>query len=364
LSKEIIRIGIIGAGFARTTQIPGFVACEGARVVGLASGHLKNAERVAQAYDIEQATDDWLEVVERDDIDLISIVTPPSLHMEMTLAALASGKAVLCEKPTAMNANEADAMRRGAREHNQLALIDHELRFLEGRRRLREMIRRGEIGRVRHAKYLFRSDSRADASRAWNWWSDETQGGGALGAIGSHVVDSFRWLLSTEVSEVSCQLATHVRERADKEGRMRRVTADDEANLLLRFQDSELIRAATALVSISMVEQGQPEHRMEVFGTEGALAVEDKGALWRSETGAGRWTRVESEAGGEVAEGMQDSGWSRGFTTFARAIVAALREGRKSVEDAATFEDGYRTQLVLDGARRSSQSGVVQNIEN
>ncbi|MCA1556950.1 MAG: Gfo/Idh/MocA family oxidoreductase [Acidobacteria bacterium] len=89
----MIRIGIIGTGFARSTQIPGFRACEGARVVAIASGHRENAERVARDFGIEFATDDWREVVKREDVDLISIVTPPSTHSEMTVAVLDAGKA-------------------------------------------------------------------------------------------------------------------------------------------------------------------------------------------------------------------------------------------------------------------------------
>ncbi|MDQ3817852.1 MAG: Gfo/Idh/MocA family oxidoreductase, partial [Acidobacteriota bacterium] len=78
--KDFIGIGIIGTGFARSTQIPGFLACEGARIVAIASGHRENAERVAREFNIEHAASDWREVVERDDVDLISIVTPPVTH--------------------------------------------------------------------------------------------------------------------------------------------------------------------------------------------------------------------------------------------------------------------------------------------
>ena len=76
-----------------------------------------------------------------------------------------------------------------------LALIDHELRFLNSRRTMRGMLQTGAIGSVRHCNYVFRSDYRGFADRAWDWWSDATMGGGTLGAIGSHVIDSFRWML-------------------------------------------------------------------------------------------------------------------------------------------------------------------------
>ena len=356
VADRTIRIGIIGAGFARTTQIPGFKNCDGARIVAIASARREHAAEVAHEFDIEHVESDWRALVARADIDLVSIVTPVVTHYEMTLAALERGKAVLCEKPMAMNADQARRMTERAQEAGVLALIDHELRFLPGRLKLRELLRRGDIGKVRHAKLTFRSDSRADPNRPWNWWSDKEKGGGALGAIGSHVVDGFRWLLGAEVSAVSGSLATHIRERKDESGATREVTTDDEANLLLRFADGELTEGATGNVSTSLVEAGKAEHRLEIFGSRGAFTIEERGELWQSKIGEGEWTRVEADRG-ELAPGMRDGGWARGFTAFSKRIVEALREGRTTVEGAATFEDGYRTQLVLDAVRRSDESG-------
>ena len=362
MSDRIIRIGIIGAGFARTTQIPGFKACEGARIVAITSAHRENAEKVAREFDIESVESDWRRLVARDDVDLVSIVTPVVTHCEMTLAALDHGKAVLCEKPMAMNADEARQMTERARAAGVLALIDHELRFLPGRVKMRKIIRSGNIGKVRHAKLTFRSDSRADPNRPWNWWSDKTQGGGALGAIGSHVIDGWRWLLGAEVREVIGNLATHISERKDETGKLRKVTTDDEANLLARFSDTELTEGTTGIASMSLVEPGKPEHLLEVFGSLSGLRIEESGALWQSKVGQGEWQRVEADQG-ELAPGMRDSGWARGFTAFSKQIVEALCAGRTNVEGAATFEDGYRTQLVLDAARRAHESGCWAKIE-
>jgi predicted dehydrogenase len=359
-NRNSIGIGIIGSGFARSTQIPGFRACAGARVVAIASARRERAAAVAREFEIPFVGQDWREVIERADVDLVSIVTPPSTHLEMTTYALARGKAVLCEKPMAMNASETGEMRRAADEAGAFALIDHELRFLEGRRLAREMLRAGEIGRVRHASLIYRADSRAGDGRAWDWWSDASKGGGALGAIGSHVVDGFHWLLEgARVARVFCQLSTHTPARPDGEsGKMLPVTSDDAANLILNFSGGELLAeaGATAGVSMSFVEAGEPLHRLEIFGTRGALRIEGDGALWQAELGAGAWRRIEA-APGELAHGMHDNGWARGFTRFAREIVRALGEGRTTVADAATFADGHRTQLVLDAARRSHASG-------
>ncbi|MDQ3665754.1 MAG: Gfo/Idh/MocA family oxidoreductase [Acidobacteriota bacterium] len=358
-----IRIGIIGAGFARTTQIPGFRDCMGARIVGIASRNPEHAADVAKEFHIEHVANDWRELVAREDVDLVSVVTPPATHMEMALTVLNHGKAVLCEKPMAMNAGEAKRMTEAAQEKGLLALIDHELRFLKSRRLMRSMLNSGAIGAVRHCNYLFRSDYRGALDRSWDWWSDKTMGGGALGAIGSHVIDSFRWLLSTEVSAVSCMLNTHVSGLPDKAtGAIRRVTSDDEAKLHFRFADSSLTSNATGAAALSVLESGSYENRLEIYGAQGSLMVEETGELWHSPTGSGAWRPVQVHQD-PIAPGMRPASWSRGFAAFACNIVEALREDRKTVEGAATFEDGYRVQLVLDAARASNSSGCWTTVE-
>ena len=335
----------------------------GARVVAVASRNREHAEAVAKEFEIDHVAQDWHELVNRDDVDLVSVVTPPALHLEMTLAALKNGKAVLCEKPMAMNSVEAEAMRAAASEAGTLALIDHELRFLKSRRTMRSMLRNGAIGTVRHCNYVFRSDYRGLPDRPWDWWSHERMGGGTLGAIGSHVIDSFRWLLETEVSQVTCMLSTHISERLDKSnGSKRQVTSDDEAKLMFRFADSTWTSGATGLASLSVVESGSYENRMEVYGSTGALMVEETGELWHSPAGSGTWRpcKVHQDP---MAPGMRPASWSRGFAAFSCAIVEALRNRQTKVEGAAGFEDGYRVQLVLDAARESNRSGCAQSIK-
>ena len=350
-------------GFARTTQLPAFKACAGARVVSVASAHRVNAEKVAEEFKIRHVANDWRELVARDDVDLVSIVTPPATHMEITLAALDHGKHVLCEKPMAMNANEALQMYERAEQAGKLALIDHELRFLNSRRMMRAMLHGGHIGKVRHCNYVFRSDYRGVLDRQWDWWSDESMGGGTLGAIGSHAIDSFRWMVETEISQVFCLLSTHIPQRPDKTtAAMREVTTDDEANLLFRFADSELTKNTTGAASLSVVESGRYENRLEVYGSTGALMVEETGELWHSPVGSGSWRPVPVDQD-PMASGMRAGSWSRGFTAFSAAIVEALQEGRTTVEGGATFLDGYRAQAVLDAARASNKSGCWAKVQ-
>ena len=357
IDSKTIRVGIVGAGFARTTQIPGFKNCKGAQVTAIASRHREHAQSVATEFDIPNVAETWQELVQRDDVDLVSVVTPPSTHMEITLAALANGKAVLCEKPMAMNAAEAEQMTERAAELDKLALIDHELRFLSNRRAMRAMVQKDAIGQIRHCNYLFRSDYRALPDRPWDWWSDDKMGGGTLGAIGSHAIDSFRWLLETEVTAVSALLSTHIGERPDKStGSNRKVTTDDDVKLTLRFADSKAGTNVTGTASLSVVESGKYENRLEVFGSKGALMVEETGELWHSPLGSGAWRPIQVDQD-PIAPGMREGSWSRGFSAFSQAIVNALQKGSTMVERAATFADGHRIQLVLDAARASSKDG-------
>ena len=357
MKKSAVGIGIVGTGFARSTQIPGFRDCMGAKVVAIASGHRERAEAVAKEFGIENVCADWQELVVHRDVDLVSIVTPPATHMEIALAALEHRKAVLCEKPMAMDVEQAARMVERAKDAGVLALIDHELRFLNSRRTMRAMLQNGAIGLVRHCNYIFRSDYRGVLDRAWDWWSDVEMGGGTLGAIGSHVIDTFRWMLGTEITSVLGMLSTHIKQRPDKtSGSSRTVTSDDEAKLLFRFADAANNTDTTGMASLSVVESGLYDNRVEIYGTTGALMVEETGELWHSPVGSGTWRPVQVDQD-QMAQGMRESSWSRGFTAFSGAIVEAMQSGKTTVKNAATFEDGHRIQQVLDAARVSNKSG-------
>lgn len=352
-----VRIGIIGTGFSRLTQIPAFRLVEGARITAIASGHRQNAERVAAEFEIPNVLDDWLGVVEDPDVDLVSIVSPPSTHAEILLASLAAGKRVLCEKPTAMNVDEALRMRRAVEEAGCLAVIDHELRFMSNRARMRQMIHAGEIGSIHHLQYQFRTDTRANAERArWNWWADVRHGGGVFGAIGSHGLDAMMWILEAPVRRIAASLATHVRERVDatQPGTVRPVTTDDEATVLVRFRPTQHGPAPTGTILLSTTESGEYRHTIEAFGDRGALRADADGSLWRADVGGGRWNRVELPRQ-EAAPNTRDSEWDRGFLELARLLIPAVSRGESSVPGAATFDDGVRIQMALDAGRRSSE---------
>ena len=361
--KDVIRIGIIGTGFARKVQIPAFKSCENAEITSIASGSLENAKTTAEEFGIAHFTEDWRETIARDDVDLVCITTPPKLHHEMTMLAIEHGKHILCEKPMAMNAEEARDMTAAAKNAGVLALIDHELRFQPGRMRAYEMLREGAIGKVRHAKCHFQAPHRGDPNIPWNWWSDIEQGGGALGAIVSHVVDSFHWFLDSQISSVFCQLQSQIKKRPASGGEMREVTSDDEALMILRFGDGGLVEDATGLVSVSMTEYPKYKHRVEFYGTEGSLAVEARGELFIAKPVPDtEWQQVGVDFG-DAIPGVPDTGFSSGFTEFAPKIIDVIQKGGNEVKHAATFADGLAVQIVLDAARESDTSGRTIRIE-
>lgn len=352
---------MLGTGFARRVQIPAFLACDDVSITSIASGNIENAQAAAVEFGIGHATADWRETVSNPDVDLVCITTPPNLHREMALFALERGKHVLCEKPMAMNMAEAQELAAVAARKPLLALIDHELRFQPGRLLSYHMLRDGAIGKIRHAKAIFRAPHRGDTGLPWNWWSDASAGGGALGAIASHIIDSFHWFLDTDISSVSCQLQTHIKKRRDALGEMRKVTSDDESNMLLRFTDSDLTEDATGIVSISMTEMPEYRNRIEFYGTNGSMRIDHRGELYLAKRGEDDWTEIKTDLGTAI-DGVPDTGFARAFSAFAPRIIDAIRCGLVSIPHAATFEDGVRVQRVLDGARESDATRKVVTI--
>ncbi len=359
--KETVGIGFIGTGFARKVQIPAFLRCENVEIASVASGSLANAESTAREFNIPHFTDDWRETIDSENVDLVCITTPPAQHFEQTLYAIERGKHILGEKPMAMNASEAEEMTAKAAEKGILALIDHELRFQNGRQKAFQMLRDNAIGKVRHARYTFRNPQRGDANIKWNWWSDKMQGGGALGAIGSHIIDSLLWLTGAEISEIFCQLQTHVKQRRDASDDLKEVSTDDEFNLILRFADGDLTEDATGSVSVSMVEYPDYQHFVEFSGTRGAMRIGYKGELFISE-GANNWREIETKIGSGV-DGVFDSGFPGGFVAFAPKIVEAIRQGAAEIKHAATFADGLKVQKVIDAAHESNEKGMLVKVK-
>lgn len=342
------RIGIIGTGWGARVQVPTFREA-GLSVVAIAGHDSARTQTVAGELGVP-AFDDWRVLVTSAEVDLVSIVTPPSEHREMALAALAAGKHVLLEKPTAMNAAEAEELVSAAGAHpDGVALIDHELRFLPSWREARARMA-DEIGDVRYAEVRYSSPARGDRTREWNWWADATRGGGVWGAVGSHFVDALRYF-GMEIESANAMMRSTIATRPFGET-TRAVTADDFATVDLRLRGG-----AVATMLFSAVATGPDESSvLTIYGERGAMRfigeevlLSTNRAPYTTMAGHPMPTRPGNSPGGAFGTGTLHLG---------HALRAALDEGnREALSPAATFEDGLMQQRVLDAARKSAADG-------
>jgi predicted dehydrogenase len=204
-----LSIGIIGTGFAKRVQLPGLRLVPDAEVTAISSGQRANADAVAREFGIPHVFDDGVELARSGRADLIIVSSTPVSHARYAVAAVEAGRHLLCEKPLALDAAEAwQIVAAAERRPRQVAWVDHELRYEPNRRRIRELVREGAIGEVRHIEIVLkpyiRGDGRPQAPNApWTWWFDAAQGGGILGAVGSHLIDLCRFWTGREVVQVA-----------------------------------------------------------------------------------------------------------------------------------------------------------------
>jgi predicted dehydrogenase len=325
----MVKIGIIGRGWGARVQEPAF------REAGF--DVVKVAGRA-----------EWKDVVASPDIDLITVVLPPPVHREIAVAALEAGKHVISEKPTAMNEAEAKDLVAAAKRHpSQIAMIDHELRFLPAWGAARDRI--GEIGALRYAEVRYASPGRGDRNREWNWWSDADQGGGIWGAVGSHFIDTLRFL-GFEVEAAQATLHTAIAERPSDKG-PRRVTSDDIAAVNLRLSGGAL-----AMLSIAAVASGPDEPAtITLHGESGAMRLAGEELLLARPMKP--FLRIAGNDLQQRAGNSPGGAFGTGTLLLARAVRPAIEKGdRAALAPAATFEDGLAQQRAIDAAKRSSQN--------
>lgn len=351
-SEQSVRVGFIGAGWAERVQIPMFRHA-GLTVQAICSANPANARRVAHQLEIPEVYDTWQELVTAATVDLVSIVTPPHLHRDIAVAALRAGKHVLCEKPTALNVAEAEAMLAAAQAApNRLAIIDHELRFHPQHIRLQQLIKGGYTGALLRVDVAVHHSSRLNPALPWDWRTDAERGGGMLGAMGSHMLDLCRWVAG-KIDTLTATLQIGHYYRNDKEtGSRRQVTADDHAHLLLRFANG-----AQGSIVVSGLTPGPNQTEILVLGTRGALWLDNNDRLWGlqgDDLVKGNWQPVETGyPAGLPAVVPADQPFHAGTYFLGRALAEALPRGETVLPEAASFYDGLAVQRALDAARQS-----------
>jgi len=347
-----MKVGIVGASFARAAYLPALRHVPGAEVIALASGRLDSARSAAAEFDIPHAYDDWQAMLDAHRLDLVLIATPTDLHAPITLAALEQGAHVLCEKPTAMDAAEAEQMLEHAEALGRLHMIDHELRFNPNRAKVASMIAAGELGEIRHVNIANIGASWADpASRPkGDWWSLAEHGGGRLGANGSHQVDMLRWWLGPVASVVG-QALTVIPDRRDKKtGEPWTATADDLAYFTLEMQSGAL-----AQVFMSGVAANNIGNLTQVFGSKGTILLDNDDEKLLFAKAGGSFEDITQPDPNADLPGLNKGIWNVSVVGALRELSGAINEGRK-LRAGATFFDGLANQRVLDAVKQSTTS--------
>jgi predicted dehydrogenase len=347
-----MKVGIVGASFARAAYLPALRHVDGAEVVALASSRLDSAKSAAEEFGVPHAYDDWREMLDKHSPDLVLIATPTDLHAPITLAALEQGAHVLCEKPTAMNASEASAMLDKAEALGRVHMIDHELRFNPNRAKVAEMIASGDLGEIRHVNIANIGASWADpASRPkGDWWSLAEHGGGRLGANGSHQVDMVRWWLGPVASVVG-QALTVIPDRIDKKtGKPWTATADDLSYLTLQMQSGAL-----AQIFMSGVAANNIGNVTQVFGSKGSIILDNDDEKLMFAKAGGSFEDVTASDPNASLPGLNKGIWNVSVVAALRELTAAIAEGRK-LRAGATFFDGLANQRVLDAVKQSTST--------
>ena len=335
-----LRVGIIGTGFGARVGVPGLRAA-GFDVTAICAAHPERARTVAEQAGIPAAVDTVGELVERDDVDVVCVTSPPALHREHTLAALAAGKHVICEKPMARDSREAREMLAAAERAGVVHAIDHEFRYTPARSKVKELLEADAIGAMRLALVMEMTGTLVDPARPrQEWWLRRDRAGGLLGAIGSHWIDSLIWWLGA-VDRVSSELAISAQTRPTTDGGSVHVTADDTAQLLLRLSSG-----AIATLQLSSAVH-HPSRRVILYGGDGTIVLGGDGRV------------MLARGSGALEEILPASAMDGAFPDLARRVREHIEAGPTGKADAPhpTFADGLRVQEVMDAAYRSAEIG-------
>jgi predicted dehydrogenase len=346
-----IKAAVIGASFAKAAYLPALRTIDDVEIVAVASARMDSARSAADQFGAAKAYDDWEKMLAETPVDFVGIATPTVYHAPMTFAALDAGAHILCEKPMAMNADEARQMRDRADRLNRVNVVGHELRFNPNRRKIKRLIADGYIGEVRHVHIVNISGTWGDPTTrpAGDWWSLDEMGGGRLGANGSHQLDLLRYWLG-DVGAVSGQVRTLVPDRIDKAtGAPWTATADDMANFT-----TEMVNGAIAQVFLSGAARHATGNSTLIFGSEGSIRLLDNDEkLMVARAGEDYQDMSETDPNAGLP-GINKGIWNVSVVAMMQEIMSAIREGRPT-QTAATFSDGLQTQLAMDAIRQSSR---------
>ncbi len=328
------RIGIVGTGAnTRSKHIPLLQAIDGVEIVALANRRRESSEDAARRFGIAKVYDRWEELVAAPDLDAVVIGTWPNLHCPVTLAALESGKHVLCEARMAMNAAEARCMCSALERHPELvAQVVPSPFTLHADRTIQRLLREGYLGRLLAAEVHARSGDFADPDAPLHWRQDVQRSGLNIMSLGIWYEALMRWI--GEAQSVSAQGVVAVSSRQDAETGTRKPSDVPE----YLAATARMTCGVPATFLLSTVTGGLSVQAAWLFGTEGTLQFAG-GTLHGQRSGDATMEVI-------CIPPEENVGWR-----VEEEFVAAIR-GQGTVER-TTFQDGLKYMAFTDAVARS-----------
>ena len=316
-------------------------------LVSISGRDPESLERARELWGWHEAVTDWREQIEDERIGLFVNAGPNALHAEPTAAAARAGKHVLCEKPLGLTAAESHELWQEAERGGVVHLCGFNYRFVPAVRLARELLEAGELGDVVHfrARYLQSWGWDADPSL---WRFDRTEAGtGALGDLGTHVIDLARHLVG-EIASVSASVRTVIPGRE----------VDDHFVAAIEFENGVL-----GTLEASRLARGRINSNVfEVNGSRGSVAF-DLERLNELEVAEGRSFRrvLVTEPNHPYMRFWwppgHTIGWGETVVHELAHLLEAIGGEHEVAPHGATFEDGYRCAEVAEAILSSSESG-------
>ncbi len=345
------------------------------RMVALAGRDEASTREAAAELGWESYETDYHDLINRDDIQLVDVSTRGFTHKEIVVAALEAGKHVLCEKPLANTLDEAQEMLTAARQAGTIAMVNFNYRRVPAVQLAKRLIEEGRLGEIRHFRAQYLQDFILDPEFPLIWrMKKELAGSGALGDIGAHILDLGQFLVGP-ITDVVGTLQTFITERPTEEassggsgltaGRgqeMGDVTVDDATSFLARFENG----AMGTFDATRLAPGRRNRNTFEINGSLGSVVfdlerlnelqvffVEDEEGL------QGFRTINVTEPVHPYTGHWWPAGHIIGYEHTFIHVVNDLLEGiGNGVNPHPDFEDGFRTQALLDAVTRSAASGT------
>ena len=362
--KPALGVGLIGTGFMGKAHVFGYASAQ--KVFELPMAPVlhtvaditqERADAAADALGFAHWTGDWRTMIDDPAIDVVHVTTPNALHKEMSLAAIAAGKHVHCEKPLAPTPKDAREMADAAEAKGVKTQVGFNYLCNPMIGLAKAMIAAGELGAIRGYRGLHCEDFMTDAEAPFTF-RHEPAGGGALADIGSHALATAEYLLGP-IAEVMGHCVTMIAERPDGKGGRRAVEVDDVGRAFLQFENG-----ATGSIESNWISTGRRmQHDFEVYGSKGALAFSQERFselhFYSVDDAPGRrgFRRIEAAPDHPpYGRFCPASGHQLGFNDLKAIEIAGFVDAMAGTgPEPFNFRDGLRIQTLMDTIQQSSR---------